>query len=90
MDEVVRSVRDPEALFYATQQHAYLGERERALRALAEAVRRGYFGLWPAQRHEWFDAIRADATFEQLVDESRKGYDDARAAFQAAGGDTII
>jgi len=90
MDEVVRSVRDPEALFYAARQHAYLGERERALRALAEAVRRGYFALWPGQRHEWFDAIRADTTFEHLVDESRKGYDDARSAFHVARGDAVL
>jgi eukaryotic-like serine/threonine-protein kinase len=90
MDEAVRGMRDPEALFYAARQYAYLGERERAHQALAGAVRSGYFALWRGQHDKWFNEIRGEPTFAQLVDESRKGHDAARAAFEAAKGEAII
>jgi tetratricopeptide (TPR) repeat protein len=84
MDEVVRGILDPEAFFYAARQFAYLGESERALRALAGAVRGGYFALWRGQHDAWFDAIRGDAVFARLVEESRAGHDAALAAFRQA------
>ena len=82
IDGAVRGIPDPEVLFYAGRQYAYLGESARALDALAGAVLGGYFGLWLGQRDAWFDAIRGDAAFSQLVEESRKGHDAALAAFE--------
>ena len=71
-------------------RYAYLGESNRALEALAGAVRCGYFGLWHGQHDVWFDTIRGNAAFAHLVEESRKGHDAAFAAFQKGNGDAIL
>jgi hypothetical protein len=90
MDEVVRGIPDPEVLYYAARQYAYLGESNRALEALAGAVRSGYFGLWQGQHDAWFDTIRGSAAFARLVEESRIGHDTAFAAFHEGNGDAIL
>ena len=90
LDDVLRGMHDPEAHFYAARQYAYLGESQRALQALDNAVRTGYYGLWRGQHDPWFDPIRDDPAFARLVDLSRAGHDHARAAFRGADGGTIL
>ncbi|HET9467438.1 MAG TPA: winged helix-turn-helix domain-containing protein [Vicinamibacterales bacterium] len=90
LDEVLWGMHDPEAYFYAARQYSYLGEPQRALDALDNAVRTGYYGLWRGQHDRWFDPIRDDPAFARLVDLSRTGHDDARAAFRGADGDAVL
>jgi DNA-binding winged helix-turn-helix (wHTH) protein len=88
--EAVRGIPDPEAVFYAARHLAYLGERDRSLEALAEAVASGYFGLAAGHQDRWFDNVRDAATFVRLLDRSRRGQLAAGGAYQRAGGADVL
>jgi hypothetical protein len=69
---------------------ADVGQHRRALEPLRRAVDNGYFAVQTLQRAPQFDAVRDDATFQQIVADAERGRDHALAAFRDAGGDRLL
>jgi TolB-like protein len=81
---------DPEGLFYAARQLAYLGHTDDALNALERATAGG-FNCYPALvRDPWLDPVRALPKFAQTLRQVEARHREARAAFVAAGGDKVL
>ena len=81
---------DPEGLFYAARQLAYLGHTDEALTALERATTGGFY-CYPALVHDpWLDPVRALPTFAQTLREVEARHREARAAFVAVGGGKVL
>jgi serine/threonine protein kinase/tetratricopeptide (TPR) repeat protein len=80
---------DPEGLFYAARQLAYLGHTDHALNALERATA-GFYCYPALVRDPWLDPVRALPKFAQTLREVEARHRDARAAFVAAGGDKVL
>jgi len=80
---------DPEGLFYAARQLAYLGHTDDALNALERATT-GFYCYPALVRDPWLDPVRALPKFAQSLREVEARHREARAAFVAAGGDKVL
>jgi len=91
MDELLgESFRDPEGWYYQSRQLAYLSETDRALMAFSRTVDLGFF-CYPAMvRDSWFDPLRANPEFMQILDKARTLHQEALNAFTAEGGESLL
>jgi predicted Zn-dependent protease len=81
---------DPEVLLYAARQLAHLGARDEAISGLARAIEGGHF-CYPALAHDpWFDSVRHDVRFVELLERARERHTRALGAFREAGGERVL
>jgi len=69
--------RDPEALYYAARQYAFLDESNRALDLLEKSVR-GYFQVYALEHDPWLASIRGTPRFAAIVAEAKTRQEEAR------------
>jgi len=86
----ISNFMDPEGLFYAARQLAYLGRTDDALNALERATAGGFYCYPAFVRDPWLDPVRALPKFAQTLREVEARHREARAAFLAAGGDKVL
>ncbi len=86
----VRPTPDPEAKFYLTRQLARDGEHAEALRTIRDLATEGYVCSTALQRDPWLRPLARLPDFQDVLDEVLRREADARAAFQAAGGDRVL
>ena len=90
LEQALPGFTDPEPLFYCARQFARLGEHRRALDALRLVRDRGY-NCYPAlERDSWFDPLRGNADFQQIVGELHVRHQSLAAAFVEAGGPAVL
>jgi tetratricopeptide (TPR) repeat protein len=91
VDELIASgFRDPEGLFYQAVKLAHVGHGDRAVEILQQAVDRGFFPFETLTRHAWLDSLRGRGDFDAILQRAEHLHNDARAAFVAAGGETLL
>jgi serine/threonine protein kinase len=81
---------DPEGLLYISRQFAYLGETDDAIAMLKRTVEGGHFCYPALARDPWFDSVRADARFAELLERARVRHEGAIGAFREAGGERVL
>jgi hypothetical protein len=86
MDNAVRGFTDPEVWFYGARHFARLGEAGRALDALQRAADGGYCSYPALDRDPWFDAVRREPAFQEIVARLRTMHESMVTAFREAGG----
>ena len=69
---------DPEAVFYAARQNAFLRETDKAL-ALLERTVHGYFQVYALEHDPWLDSIRDTPRFAPILEQAKKSQAAARA-----------
>jgi hypothetical protein len=87
---VMNQAIDPEANFIFGSWMAHLGMRDRALDALARAVRGGFYPADTLSRARVFEPLRDDPTFRELHQHAERGRDAAWVAFSNAGGERLL
>jgi len=80
----------PEELFYFARQIAYLGEQERVLAVLRQAIDGGFFCVPALTRDPWLDPLRTQAGFQDLLQRAQARHREALIAFNAEGGDRVL
>ncbi|HXK07442.1 MAG TPA: winged helix-turn-helix domain-containing protein [Verrucomicrobiae bacterium] len=86
----VRPTKDPEAKFYLARQLAREGEHAEALRAIRDLLTEGFVCSAAFRCDPWLEPLSRLPDFQDLLDEVLSREADARAAFQAAGGDRVL
>src|SRR5450756_927770 len=81
---------DPEAKFYLTRQLARDGEHADALRTIRDLATEGYVCSTALRCDPWLRPLARLPDFQDVLDEILRREADARAAFQAAGGDRVL
>jgi TolB-like protein len=81
---------DPEALFVFGAMMVRVGDHERGLEVLANAVRNGYVPVLTLAHNRTFDPVRGDARFKRIEDEARAAMLAAQQLFEAAGGPDLL
>lgn len=81
---------DPEGLLYVSRQLAHLGEHDDAVAVLRRAIDGGHFCYPTLARDPWFDGVRADARFVELVARAQARHEAAATAFREAGGERVL
>jgi len=81
---------DPEAKFYLTRQLARDGEHADALRTIRDLATEGYVCSTALRCDPWLRPLARLPDFQDVLDEVLSRGADARAAFQAAGGDRVL
>ena len=85
-----RPTKDPEAKFYLARQLARDGEHAEALRTIRDLVTEGFVCSVALRCDPWLLPLSRLPDFQDVLDEVLKREADARAAFQAAGGDRVL
>jgi tetratricopeptide (TPR) repeat protein len=85
-----RPTKDPEAKFYLARQLAREGEHAEALKAILDLAAEGFFCSTVLRRDPWLRSLSRLPDFESVLGEVVKREAEARAAFQAAGGDLVL
>ena len=86
----VRPTPDPEAKFYLTRHLARDGAHAEALRTIRELAAEGFFCSTALQNDPWLRSLSMLPDFHDVLGEVLSREADARAAFQAAGGDRVL
>ena len=86
----VRPTKDPEAKFYLTRQLARNGEHADALRTIRELAAEGFFCSTALRCDPWLRPLSRLPDFPDVLEGILAREADARAAFQAAGGDRVL
>ena len=81
---------DPEGTFYLTRQLARDGAHADALKAIHDLVTEGFFCSTALQCDPWLRPLSLLPGFQDVLDEVLGREADAKAAFQAAGGDQAL
>jgi tetratricopeptide (TPR) repeat protein len=81
---------DPEAIFQEGWMFCDVGDYERGLGYLQQAVGKGYFMASTLTQWPQFDALRDRPAFHALLAEAEAGRERARIAFRDAGGDQLL
>ncbi len=82
--------RDPCPLFYMARHLSFLGDRERALTVLEQAVEGGFYPYRFLSRDPWLDTLRGETRFVAIVRRAEARYREALHAFAQAGGDRVL
>ncbi len=83
-------LRDPCPLFYLARHLSFLGDKERALALLNQAVEGGFYPYRFLARDPWLDALRGEARFTRIVRRAEARYREALTAFVQSGGDRVL
>jgi hypothetical protein len=81
---------DPEAIFQEGWLLCDVGDHEAGLNRLERAVAKGYFVSPTLATRPQFDALRAEARFQALLETAEKGRQRALASFRERGGARLI
>jgi eukaryotic-like serine/threonine-protein kinase len=81
---------DPEAIFFLARQLARDGACEEALQTIRRLATEGFFCSTALRRDPWLQPLSRLPDFQDVLDEVLRREADARAAFQAAGGDRVL
>ena len=82
--------KDPCGAYYVSRQLARVGDVTRALPMLRHSVEDGFYTPSFLARDPWLDLLRGEAEFDRIVQLAQSRYDEARRAFEAAGGPRIV
>ena len=86
----LRPTKDPEAKFYLARQLARDGEHAEALRTIRDLATEGFFCSTAVRCDPWLRPLSRLPDFRDVLDEVLGREADAKAAFQAAGGDRVL
>ena len=89
-ERCIQQYLDPEGVFYMGLIIARLGETDRALTVLQEAVDRGFSSVDVLQRNPWFDELRSTNRFAKLMRQGETHLLSAREAYQLAKGTEVL
>jgi TolB-like protein/predicted Ser/Thr protein kinase len=81
---------DPEAIFQEGWMFCDVGEYQRGLDYLQNAIARSYFPALTLERWPQFDPLREVPAFKTLVAEAEAGRQRALSAFRDAGGGVLL
>jgi tetratricopeptide (TPR) repeat protein len=81
---------DPEGTFCLARQLAYDGAPDEALRTVRSAATAGFVCSVALRNDPWLRPLAASPDFPGVLEEVLRREADARAAFQAAGGDRVL
>ena len=90
MARALKSLADPESIYYAARHFAYLGDAAAALPVLEQSVEGGYTCVEPLMNDPWLDSVRGDARFETLAARARERNAAAREVYRAANGAQLL
>lgn len=82
--------RDPEGLYFAARQLAFVGETELALSVMADVVSRGFVCLPVIKRDPWLDPLRESDRFAAILDTAETEFQITRDRFEQAGGPALL
>lgn len=82
--------RDPEGRLLMTRNLARVGEVEIGLASLERIVADGFYCARMLETDPWFDALRSEPEYPELLDRARAGRDAAEAEFRRLGGGEIL
>src|SRR5262249_41371647 len=88
-EEAIRLFRDPEGRYYLARHFGYLGEVERTLAALHEAVDHGFLPC-NLGGDAWLRALRGQERFEALVREVESRRKRSASLFAEHGGRELL
>ena len=81
---------DPESKFYLARQLARDGEHAEALKTVRDVATEGFFCSTALRCDAWLRPLSRLPDFQDALEEVLGREADARAAFQAAGGDRVL
>jgi hypothetical protein len=81
---------DPEALFLRGSLLCDVGEHERGLDQIRQAVATGYAVASTLSNGRQFDAMRNDPAFQAVLAQAEASRRDGLAAFREAGGERLL
>lgn len=84
------SYPDPEGLYLLGRELAFLGERDRAIAVLRQAVEGGFYAFPLMARDGWLDSLRADPAFGSIVRRAEERRREALTSFLHEGGDRLL
>jgi hypothetical protein len=90
MDEQMKTMTDPEGLYYVSRHCAYLRDASRALDALARTIDGGYAGYPAFAGDRWLDSIRDEPEFLKLTARAKERHAAAAQAFDRADGPSVL
>jgi tetratricopeptide (TPR) repeat protein len=85
-----RPAPEPELKFYLARHLARDGERQLALKVLSNLVTEGFFCSTALQRDPWLRPLATVPRYGEVLDAVFEREAEARAAFDAAGGDQAL
>lgn len=85
--EIDREGTDPEGFFYRVRLLARLGRVPEALKTLESSLEAGFYCATAWQRDCYFEVMRGNKRFRQLLQVVVERCSQTKAAFVAAGGD---
>ncbi len=88
--EPLKIYDDPEALFQEGWMFCDVGDHQRGLKYMQQAVAGGYFPAATLAEQPHFDALRDQPAFQTLLADAEAGRRVALDAFRAAGGDRLL
>jgi tetratricopeptide (TPR) repeat protein len=90
VEEATRAHSDPEALFMFAIFFGLLGENERGLEVLDQAVRSGYSVSSALEGDPLLEPLRAHPRFPEIWNQAEAKRREVQARFEAAGGPEIL
>jgi len=82
--------QDPEGRFYMARELSYLGETASAITQLKTVIDNGYRCYPQLASDPWFDPIRGDAEFKQILHRAEVLHQEAIGVFKAEGGPALL
>jgi DNA-binding winged helix-turn-helix (wHTH) protein/tetratricopeptide (TPR) repeat protein len=90
MTRAIRTLQDPESIYYVARHLAHLGDTATALNLLEQSVDGGYTCVEPLLDDPWLDSVRGAPRFAALLARARERNESALAVFQAARGPQLL
>jgi tetratricopeptide (TPR) repeat protein len=81
---------DPEGVFFCARNLARVDDREFALKLLRQVVDGGFYCAPAIVQDPWFDSIRAEPSFINVLHRAEEKSGEAAMAFARAGGDRLL
>ena len=89
-EQCIKQYLDPEGVFYMGLIMAHLGQTDRALEVLHESMDGGFSSFVILNRNPWFDNLRSERSFSDLLKRAETRFIDADAAYRAADGSRVL